>query len=116
MSSLALITLFFPNISLNDIWKINPKGHEGFQRIGNWSFLVLSSVMVACATCAYGLWFKKAWGYWLALCLVIMNLIGDVVNILILQEYRAAIGIPVAVVLLWLLRRANTQTYFSLNK
>jgi hypothetical protein len=115
MSSLAAVTLLFPDSSLNVIWEINPRGYEGFQRIGNWSFLVLLSVLIACAACAVGLWFKKAWGYWMAICLLIMNLLGDVVNVFFLKEYRAAIGVPIVTVLLWLMFRPKTKKLFSVK-
>jgi len=111
MSSLATFTLLFPENPLSIVWKVNPKGHEGFRQIGNWSYLILSAVLVACATCALGLLYRRPWGYLLAIGLLIANSIGDFVNVFFIKEYRAAVGFPVAAVLLWLLFRS--RKYFS---
>jgi hypothetical protein len=112
-SGLAVISLLFPRGPLEPMWRINPRGHAGFIRMGLWAFLLLVPVCLACAVAAIGLFRGRRWGYRLAIALLLINLAGDVVNFALGTEPRAAIGIPVVALLLWYLRSSRVTGFFA---
>jgi lysylphosphatidylglycerol synthetase-like protein (DUF2156 family) len=111
-SLIAVITLTFPGSFLDVAWRVNPHARESFSRIGAWSVALMSVVFVACLLTAIGLWRRLEWGYWLALVMLIMNLIGDAINVIAGKERRALVGIPIVLILLLYLLRRNTRDYF----
>jgi len=111
-SLIAVITLTFPGSFLDLAWRVNPHAREGFSRIGAWSVALMSVVFVACLLTAIGLWRRLEWGYWLALVMLIVNLIGDAINVIAGNERRAIVGIPIVLILLLYLLRRNTRDYF----
>jgi len=111
-SLIAVITLTFPGSFLDLAWRVNPHAREGFSRIGAWSVALMSVVFVACLLTAIGLWRRLEWGYWLALVMLIINLIGDAFNVIAGNERRALVGIPIVLILLLCLLRRNTRDYF----
>ena len=111
-SLIAVITLTFPGSFLDVAWRVNPHAREGFSRIGAWSVALMSVVFVACLLTAIGLWRRLEWGYWLALVMLIVNLIGDAINVIAGNERRALVGIPIVLILLLYLLRRNTRDYF----
>jgi len=113
MSLLAVFTLLFPQSRIQGVWSINPEGHQAFLKMGAWSFLVLCPVTILCFIAASGLALHRKWGYYAANVLLGLNLLGDIGNIILRDEYRSLIGIPIATVLLILLNRSNLRRYFG---
>lgn len=97
------------------MWRLNPRGHEAFARMGAWAPLLLSTVCVACAASAYGFFRGRRWGYRLGIALLLINLTGDLVNALLGIEPRAFLGIPVVALLLWYLSTARVRGFFSVT-
>ena len=81
-SLIALITLTFPGTFLDVAWRVNPHARAGFTRIGGWSVALMSAVFVACLLSVIGLWRRLEWAYWLALVMLIVNLTGDIINVI----------------------------------
>src|SRR5438067_12991387 len=102
-SGLAFVSLAFPGSFLEPIWRLNPKAREGFAAMGPWAVVLMSAVCAACATAAIGLWRNTRWGYWAAVVMISGNLIGDIVNVVLGTELKAAIGIPIALAILFYL-------------
>jgi hypothetical protein len=111
-SLFAVITLTFPGGFLDVAWRVNPRAYEGFTRIGGWSVVLMSAVCVACLLTAIGLWRRFEWGYWLALVMLIVNLVGDAINVIAGEDRRAIVGIPIALILLLYLTRRNAREHF----
>ena len=111
-SLISVITLTFPGSFLDAAWRINPHAHEGLTRLGNMSVVIMSAVFVACLLSAIGLWRGLEWGYWLAIVVLVANLIGDIINVIAGSERRAIVGIPIALILILLLMRRQTRQYF----
>jgi hypothetical protein len=94
ISFTSCAALLFPNSFLEPMWRLNPRAHEAFNEMGRWAVVLLSVVCAACALAGAGLWRGARWGYWLAMSLLVINLLGGLLNTLTGTEPRAAVGIP----------------------
>ena len=112
-SFVSFVALVFPGSFLEPIWKLNPRAHEGFATMGRWAIVLMSVVCVACALTAVGLWRGARWGYWLAVVMLALNLLGDVANVLVGTERKALLGIPIVVVILIYLASRRVRGFFS---
>src|SRR5437764_13339981 len=92
MSGLAAIMLLFPGSALEPLWRLNPRAKDGFAALGVWAVLLMALVCAACGTAAVGLWRCKRWGYWTALAILSINLMGDTLNAAVLRDWRTIIG------------------------
>lgn len=109
---IAAVSLLFPGGFLEPMWRLNPRAREGFAGIGGWAILLMGAVSVACAMAAAGLWRGARWGYWFALVLLVINLIGDIANVLLGTEPRAAVGIPIVLAILVFLLSSRVRKFF----
>jgi hypothetical protein len=112
-SLISVISLSFPGSFLESVWRLNPHAREGFARMGMRAVLLMLVVCIACLLTTIGLWRSLRWGYWLAVAMLLMNLVGDVINVVSGTERRALIGIPIVLVLLIFLLRNKTRKYFE---
>ncbi len=111
-SGLALATLAVPGGAVDTIWRVNPRGHDAFLRMGPWAYLLLGTVCLACAATAYGMTAGKKWGYRAAIVMLSVNLVGDLLNVLTGNEPRAVIGVPVVAMVLWYLSTPGARAHF----
>jgi hypothetical protein len=108
MSGLAGIILAFPGTKLDALWRINPRGHEGFVAMGAAAVLLMTIVCALCAVVAAGLWRCNRVGLWIAVSMLTVNLIGDCANAVMFRDWRTLIGIPVAgVMIVYLLKQRS---------
>jgi len=114
--SLSVASIVTPGGYLEPIWLIKPRAHDVFLQMGGWSFLVLSTVCLACIAAAYGLLTRKRWGYRLGVALVVVNLAGDIIETILGIEPRAIIGVPIAALILWHLSTHRVRNYFQSSK
>jgi len=112
-SFISAVSLTFPGSFLEPIWDLNPHARAGFSRIGSWAIVLMISVCIACLFTALGLWRRRSWGYWLAVVMLVVNLCGDVVNVITGIEPRAIIGIPIVGMILAYLLRKRTRYHFN---
>ena len=96
ISFTASLSLLRPNSFLEPMWRLNPRAHENLSSLGFWAVALLSSVSLFCAAAAIGLWQESRWGYRIAIGLMMVNLIGDVTNVVLGIEPRAIAGVPIA--------------------
>jgi len=101
--------LLFPGGPLDAAWRINPRGHEGFLRMGGWGLLLLAVVGAACAAAAIGLWRNAPWGHRLAIGILGVNCAGDAVNATAAHDPRSWIGVPIALALIAYLIREGAR-------
>ena len=111
-SLISAVSLLFPGSFLEPIWQLNPQAHETFSHLGGWAIVLMGVVCIACFSTAIGLWRRRWWGYWLAVLMLVINLFGDVVNVISGTEPRAIIGVPVALLILVYLLRRNIRDHF----
>lgn len=112
-SFMTVILLLLPESFLAPIWRLNPRAHEGLTAIGGWAIVLMCVACVACAAAAVGLWRGLRWGYWLALVLLATNLLADIANVVSGTEPRAAIGIPIALAIIFFLISRRARTFFA---
>ena len=112
-SFISAISLSFPGSLLEPIWRLNPHAHEAFRQIGKWAIALMTLVCLACVCTAVGLWRMRRWGYWLAVSMLTLNLLGDVINVISGTERKAIVGIPIVVFLLAYLMRKQTRECFK---
>ena len=112
-SFLSAVALLFPGSFLEPIWRLNPNAHAGFSRIGSWAIVLMIAVCIACTFTAVGLWRRRRWGYWLAVGMLVINLGGNVVNVVTGTEPGAVIGIPIVGAILAYLMRKRTRYHFN---
>jgi len=113
MAALAGITLVWPGTALDRIWLLNPKAHLQLAPLGpriGFGFLLLS---MALGTAAVGWFQKKKWGWQLAVCIIGIQVLGDLVNLVRGDFIRGATGVVIAGALLIYLCRSTIKALFS---
>jgi len=113
ISFLAGVSLLFPSGTLNEIWRLNPHGHEGLLRIGGWAVVLLLAASASCASAAVGLFKRTRWGHIMAIVLIGINLLSDIVNTVSGIEPRAIVGIPIALLIILYLFKQRVRNYFA---
>jgi hypothetical protein len=106
MCLLTIVLLIFPGTKLDLLWKLNPEARMAFQSLGSWSVLLMLIVGFSCALAAIGLWRGTVFGIRLGLAILVVNIIGDLVNVVIRQDYRSLIGLPIAGAMIFYLARS----------
>jgi hypothetical protein len=109
MCLLTVVLLVFPGTKLDSLWNLNPDARVGFQSLGSWSILLMLMVGTGCALTAIGLWHGAFWGIHLALTILIVNIVGDLVNVVARHDYRSLIGLPIAGAVIFYLARSATS-------
>ena len=109
MCAVTLALLAFPGSALDSLWRLNPEAQRALQSLGSWSFLLMSTVGTACVLAAIGLWRGSIWGTWLAVAILVANVIGDVINVSLRQDYRALIGLPIAAAMIFFLMQSGDR-------
>jgi uncharacterized membrane protein (DUF2068 family) len=112
ISLTAAISLSLPRSVLESMWRLNPRAYANLSSLGVWAVVLLSTVSVFCAAAAVGLWRVSRWGYWIAVGLIAINLIGDMTNVLIGSEPRAVVGVPIAAAILVYLMSRRARVFF----
>lgn len=95
------------------MWLLNPRAQENLSSLGLWAVVILTPVSIFCAAAAVGLWRGSRWEYWLAIGLMVTNLLGDVTNVVLGTEPRAIMGVPIAAaILVYLITRKKVREFF----
>lgn len=107
MCALTVGLLLFPGTALDSLWRLNPDAHLAFHSIGSWALVVMLTVGSACLLASIGLWKGALWGTRTALIILAINIVGDLINALFRHDYRALIGLPIGVVMIFYLVRSK---------
>ena len=103
MCALTVSLLLFLGSTLDSLWRLNPDTRVAFESLGYCSLVLMGTVGTACLFAAIGLWRAKPWGTWLALIILLINMVGDLTNVFVRHDYRGLIGVPVAGALIFFL-------------
>ncbi|MEP6822058.1 MAG: hypothetical protein ABI946_06890 [Chthoniobacterales bacterium] len=110
MCLLTILLLAFPGGALEPIWRLKPEARQDFHSLGGWAFPLMVIVGAACGLSALGLAARKIWGRWLAIAVLLVNLLGDTASALVRQDYRTLIGLPIGgAMIFYLWKRAKAQ-------
>jgi hypothetical protein len=101
----TMLALVFPGQLLDSIWRLRPDAKIEFQKLGNWSVLLMVTVSLACGFAALGLARDTGWGRHLAIGILTVNLVGDTLNAFLGHDLRTLIGLPIGGLLIWYLVR-----------
>lgn len=113
ISLTASISSLLSNSFLESMWRLNPRAHENLSSLGLWAVVILTPVSIFCAAAGIGLWRGSRWGYWLAIGLMVTNLLGDVTNVVLGTEPRAIVGVPIAAaILVYLIMSKKVREFF----
>ena len=116
MCALTVSLLIFPGSPLDSIWRLNPGARLAFRSLGNWSFVLMLTVGIACLFATIGLWRGTIWGKRVAVTILSINIIGDLANVLFRHDYRALIGLPVgAAIIVFLVRSQDACKGFRVR-
>jgi len=106
--TVTVAALLMPGSFLDVVWKVNPEAKAGFRQIGDvLSVLLMLVVGIGCALAAIGLARRAVWGRWLAITILVVNLAGDLINAVVRRDSRTLIGLPVAGLMIWYLRKSE---------
>jgi hypothetical protein len=109
MCLLTIVLLVFPGTKLDSLWTLNPEARVAFQSLGSWSILLMLVVGTGCALTAIGLWRGTLWGIRLGLTILVVNILGDLINVITRHDYRSLIGLPIAGAMIFYLARSATS-------
>jgi hypothetical protein len=112
ISFTVFVSLLFPGSFLEPIWRLNPRAHEAFARVGAWAIILMGVVCLSCVLAALGLWRGTRWGYRVSLALLVFNMLGDILNVILGTEPGAIVGIPIVVSLLTYLLSRRVRRFF----
>jgi hypothetical protein len=113
MALLSLVALSFPGTFLDAGWRLNPEARVGFQSMGDWSRLLMAAAALACFVAAIGLLRLAAWGRWMAVVILIANLLGDTLAAAIRHDPRTLIGIPIGGAMIFYLLSDRVRRAFA---
>ena len=113
IAATSCVSLLFPGSALEPMWRLNPRARDAFARMGPLAVALLATVAVACALSSFGLWRGARWGHRLALVVLAVNLLGDITNLVLGVEPRAAFGVPIVAALLVFLASTPVRALFG---
>lgn len=94
------------------MWRLNPRAREAFASVGVAAVVLMCAVCVSCALAARGLWRGDRWGYRLALALLVVNMLGDIANVILGTEPGAVVGVPIVIAILTYLVSRRVRRFF----
>lgn len=114
-SGFSFLTLLFPGGPLDVLWRVNPTSHAALREAGAMGVVLMAVVCVVCALTARGLWLRRRWGHRLALAMLVINLTADLLNGLLLRDYRTLVGLPVAGAMIACLLSPSVRAVFHVS-
>ena len=113
MATLAGTSLRWPRTYLDDIWILNPPAHRELAPYGPVVGLLFLLLGATLAVAAAG-WFKRRlWGWWLAVAVIAIQVLGDLVNAFSGRAVEGAIGVTIAGLLFFYLTRPQVRAAFD---
>jgi hypothetical protein len=112
MAAYAAVTLLKPGTALDRLWALNKTGHLQLATWGKSAglgFVVLSALMFATAIG----WFRRRyWGWLLGTAIIGINATGDLINGVMGEWLKGAVGVAIAGLLLFYMTRVGVRNYF----
>ncbi|HET9839619.1 MAG TPA: hypothetical protein VFR84_15425 [Candidatus Angelobacter sp.] len=113
IAALVGIALLFPGTRLDFLWQLNKPGAALFHSIGRIAGLFLLALGFGTLAAGFGLLRGREWAWWFAVALFAVNSAGDAVSYFVTHDsVRAAAGVFVSLIFLYLLSRGAVRSYF----
>jgi len=112
MALVAGITLTWPGTALDRNWMLNPHAHARLAPLGRSAGLLFFLLAIALAISAVG-WFKRRrWGWLFAICVIAVQVLGDIINALSGNLVQGVVGATIAGALLTYLLQSKVRSAF----
>lgn len=105
--------LLAPQSPLAAVWRMKPRAELDFLRLGGMGVALMLVLALVAALTALGLWVGTKWGWWLAVTGLAVNMVGDAARALAVEPL-AAVGIPIAAVVLFILVRSPVRRWCAI--
>jgi hypothetical protein len=112
MAAYAAVTLLKPGTFLDALWALNKQGHAGLILLGRGAVLLFAVLSVLLGLTARGWLQRKHWGWMLGVTLIAINAMGDLINGVMGEWLKGAVGVVIAGLLLIYMTRSRVRTYF----
>jgi len=112
MAGYAAVTLLKPGTFLDALWALNRRGHSGLVSLGRGAVLLFAVLCVLLGLAAVGWFRRKYWGWILGVAIIALNATGDLINAVMGEELKGAVGVAIAGLLLFYMTRAGMRNYF----
>ena len=112
MAAYAAVTMLKPGTVLDRLWALNKTGHAQLASLGKVAglgFVVLSALLCAASVG----WFRRRyWGWVLGVTIIAINAAGDLINGMMGDWLKGAVGVAIAGLLLFYMARSGVRNYF----
>jgi hypothetical protein len=105
-------SLLFPGKVLESLWRLNPEARTAFQSMGRLSSLLLFVVGAVAGGAAVGIGKRHKWGWWLAVLLFSVNMLGDAISLMRGRVWQGASGVLVSGYFIVYLLRPGVRRQF----
>lgn len=113
MAAYAAVTLLEPGTALDRLWALNKTGHAHLALLGKTAapgFAVLSATL---AVTSVGWLRRRRWGWILGITIIAINAAGDLVNLVMGEHWKGAVGVAIAGLLLVYMAGNEVRSYFD---
>jgi len=112
-ASYAALTLFWPGTVLDRAWSVNPYAHLRLALFGKTAGIPFLLLAAALAVAAVGWFRRRLWAWRLTVAIIVMQLLGDSVNLVIGDPLGGSLGLLIASALLFYLFRPSVRSAFA---
>jgi|SRR6185312_13928923 len=112
MAMLAALTFLLPGTPLDMAWRLNPAAHRQFADVGRPAGILFLDISVVLAIASVGWFRRRRWGYWLAVVLIGIQVIGNMGNMVLGQAVRGLVGAAISLALLVYLLSPRIRDHF----
>ena len=112
MAAYAAITLTWPGTPLDALWALNKRGHEGLLWLGRIAAIPFIVLSVALAFAAVGWFRRRRWGWILGVTIIGINMVGDLSQLVMGEQWKGAVGVLIAGALLTYMVKPGVRKYF----
>lgn len=113
MTGVVSITLFAPGGPLDAMWQVKPHEYQDLLLLRPASSAGFAALCIAMAATAFGCFRRKRWGWMLAVAIFTINALGDAAHGLSGAWLEGAIGVAIAMLILWWLTQPRVRALFS---
>lgn len=107
MCSLTVLLLLFPGTPLDVAWRVKPAARSELSALGAFTIPLMTIVGAACAAAAIGLARSAEWGRRIAIGVLSVNLLGDLTNAIVRNDWGTLIGLPISGLMIFYLMRCR---------